>query len=284
MKTVSFSPQDWICGRPCNPYVLAAEEEDKPVNTPTAPKTPMSITLKQHQCFCVILFLGLAVMAQAESEYHPYQPFQWLLRYPTNSKIIQENITANAPSFKITVSDIFPMVGGPRSLWGTYWCPSSNPGKSYCNYPGYWFCGYWGCETIVTSDRWKPAKNDEFLQVSWTPDKCQHPKFAADGMVYERGSCTHLKIDVLQPSNAGWAVGKMWSVFIHKAGRDIGAVIQIIRLLPQVPETIGPNRALEEEKPKKKVMISPNVTTVSDLTFAPTPFSPLPTRQTRFWN
>ncbi|RMC20797.1 hypothetical protein DUI87_01649 [Hirundo rustica rustica] len=58
----------------------------------------------------------------------------------------------------------FPKIGH-SSLYQTYWCPASNPGKSYCSHPKYGYCGYWGCETIVTSDRWQPQQPDKFLQV-----------------------------------------------------------------------------------------------------------------------
>ncbi|RMC16722.1 hypothetical protein DUI87_06315 [Hirundo rustica rustica] len=58
----------------------------------------------------------------------------------------------------------FPKIGD-SSLYQTYWCPASNPGKSYCSHPKYGYCGYWGCETIMTSDRWQPQQPDKFLQV-----------------------------------------------------------------------------------------------------------------------
>ncbi|RMC01639.1 hypothetical protein DUI87_21652 [Hirundo rustica rustica] len=58
----------------------------------------------------------------------------------------------------------FPKIGD-SSLYQTYWCPASSPGKSYCSHPKYGYCGYWGCETIVTSDRWQPQQPDKFLQV-----------------------------------------------------------------------------------------------------------------------
>ena len=199
--------------------------------------------------FCLGILIILITPLSAE--YYSHQPFRWVLRDPINDKVIKENITAGAPTFIITVGDLFPMVGGPKSksVWGTYWCPNSNPGMSYCNYPGYWFCGYWGCETIVTSDRWNPRKNDEFLQVTWGPSKCNHPKFASDGMVYSKGTCTYLNVKILNPTNTGWTVGKMWSVFIHKAGSDIGTLIQIVRLFaPQTPHTIGPNPILNPQK------------------------------------
>lgn len=250
MKTVSFCPQDRIVG---HPYAPVTKEDDKSTRILSTPGSSVPVKSKRRrhsphgrglQCLCVILILGLVTIGQAGSQYHPHQPFRWVLRDPKNGdQVIKENTTAGAPIFTVTVGDLFPIVGGPKSksLWGTYWCPSSNPGKSYCNYPGYGFCGYWGCETIVTSDRWKPEREDEFLRVTWGPNKCDHPKFASDGMIHHRGTCTHLNLEIQNPTSIDWAVGKMWSVFIHKAFTDPGVVVQIIRLLPQAPQAVGPN-------------------------------------------
>ncbi|KAF1618058.1 Retrovirus-related Env polyprotein from Fv-4 locus, partial [Eudyptes chrysolophus] len=263
---VSFYPQDRIIGRPRNPYAPVARKNKSTNILPTpGSSTPAESGQRRHnphrrglQCLCVIFILELVAIGQALSEHHPHQPSRWVLRDPARSdRVIKENITTGAPTFTVTVGDLIPMVGGPhsRSLRGTYWCPSSNPGKSYCNSPHYLFCGYWGCETIVTSDRREPTKNDEFLQVTWGPNSCNRPKFASDGMVYDRdkGTCAHLILKILNPTNAGWAMGKLWSVFIHKAGTDIGALVQIIKLVPQAPQAIGPNPVLHPKIPDPKI-------------------------------
>lgn len=138
----------------------------------------------------------------------------------------------------------------------TYWCPSSNPGKSYCTYPGYWFCGYWGCETIVTGDKWEPVKKDEFLEVKNWPDDCKPPIFDTEEMYgdefIEEGDCTSLNITVLQPRDRGWAIGRMWSVFIYLWTKDLGTVVQVVRTLPQTPAVVGPNKALKQAKSRKE--------------------------------
>lgn len=176
MKTVSFCSQDRIIGRPRNPYTPVTREANKSASVLSKPESSALAESRQQRsglrgggglrCLCVILILGLVTTGKTESDYNHHQPFKRLLRDTASDRVIKENITAGAPTFTITIGDLFPIVGGSKSksLWGTYWCPSSNPGKGYFNYPGYWFCGYWGCETIVTSDRWKPEKEDEFLR------------------------------------------------------------------------------------------------------------------------
>ncbi|NXV08472.1 ENVT1 protein, partial [Cettia cetti] len=274
---VSFSPQDWICGHPHNPYALAREEEYKPANTSETPEVPMLVKTRQYQCLCAILLLRLVAMTQAEPEPHPYQPFRWVFQNPTTGKVIRDNTLAGAPTWYVGLADLLhphlkPIKPKGMLLVGTYWCPSSNPGKSYCHYPGYWFCGYWECETIVTSDRWKPVRNDKYLKVTWATlggADCRHPKFAADGKLYEKDNCAQLKITVLRPDDANWAVGKMCSVFIHQWSQDPGAVIQIIWFLPREPNPVGPNHALMRKIVKQK----------PGPTFAPTLLSPLPACQ-----
>lgn len=121
----------------------------------------------------------------------------------------------------------------------TYWCPSSNPGRGNCTYPGYWFFGYWGCETIVTGNAWQPVKKDEFLEVKNWPDECTLPMFDSDEMFddtfLEEGDCTSLNIMVLQPHDKGWDVGRTWSVFLYLWTQDPGTVVQIVRTLPETP-------------------------------------------------
>lgn len=275
MKTVSFYPQDRIIGRPRNPYTPVARGDDKSTSILSAPESSARAESERRRhsphrgglrCLWVILILGLVTIREVKSEYHSHRPFRWVLRDPArDGHVIKENTTAGAPTFTVTVGDLFPMVGGPKSksLWGTYWCPSSNPGMSYCDYPGYMFCGYWGCETIVTSDRWNPTKDDEFLQVTWGPNRCNPPKFASDGMVHQKGTCTHLILKILRPDNTGWAVGKMWSVFIHKAGKDIGVLIQIIRLVPQTPRAMGPNPVTNPQTPAPLPRITASGTDVT---------------------
>ena len=207
------------------------------------------------RCLCMNLILGLVIAEKTESDYNHHQLFKWVLRDPISSRVIKENITAGTPTFTFTVNDLFPGLGKYRSKvpWGTYWCPSSNSGKSSCNYPGYYLCGYWGCEAIVTSDRWKPEREDEFLCIMWGPDRCDPPTFGPSGYYLQssikKRTCTHLNVRIQNPADMGWAVGRMWSVFIHSDNTDPGVVIQIIRIVLQAPQAIGPNPVLNPQTP-----------------------------------
>uniref|UniRef100_A0A8C3QG58 Envelope polyprotein n=1 Tax=Cyanoderma ruficeps TaxID=181631 RepID=A0A8C3QG58_9PASS len=129
------------------------------------------------------------------------------------------HIVAGTPSFVVEPQHLFYSWRPEWAMHGTYWCPSSNPGKNYCTYPGYWFCGYWGCETIVTSNVWKPPKKDEFLDVKYWPHAL-----------------------VLQPQDKSWATGKMWSVFMHMPSKDWSAVVQVIRTPLYTPTNPEPNQ------------------------------------------
>lgn len=167
MKTARFCLQDWIFGRLHDRYIPVCEESDKSSSSPTAPENPTPVKSKQQRCLWVILLLQLLGRGQANAEHHPHQPFRWVLRHLSGNNAIKETITPGSPSFEFKLKDIFPSYlqfpnFGDFSLYQTYWCPASNSGKSYCNYPGYGYCGYWGCETIVTSDRWQPQQPDEF--------------------------------------------------------------------------------------------------------------------------
>ncbi|RMC00731.1 hypothetical protein DUI87_22412 [Hirundo rustica rustica] len=97
-----------------------------------------------------------------------YIPMDWIIGRPRDAYTLVPEENDEPPSNPATPKDPAPL-GFPKigdsSLYQTYWCPASNPGKSYCSHPKYGYCGYWGCETIVTSDRWQPQQPNKFLQV-----------------------------------------------------------------------------------------------------------------------
>ncbi|XP_014108299.1 PREDICTED: endogenous retrovirus group K member 113 Pol protein-like [Pseudopodoces humilis] len=199
---------------------------------------------------------GLPHIGQGELDVRPYQPCTWTLRNPLDGRVIAQTVS-NAPSFIVHISDIFntdgigidPSQGKSFAYinWGTYWCPSVNPGKSYCTYPGYGFCGYWGCETIVTSNQWTPARRDSFLDVGFWPKGCKRPMFGKSGMITAKGSCSHLNVTVLQPQDINWALGRKWSVFLHSWDTDPNKIVQIIRASPPHHTTLGPNRVVAQQ-------------------------------------
>ncbi|XP_059724144.1 uncharacterized protein LOC132338512 [Haemorhous mexicanus] len=181
--------KDMLVGRPRDAYIPVPEESDRPPSRQTAPKRPTRERPKHQRCFCVILLLGLVARGQASPDHYPHQPFRWVMRHLGSGKVLKEITTPNAPSFVLRITDLFP--GRPKvdpysshatHMYLSYWCPASNPGKSYCNHPGWGYCGHWGCETIVTDARpsgpgWEPQEPDKFLQFTWAPTGCKTPIF-----------------------------------------------------------------------------------------------------------
>ena len=224
-------------------------------------------------CLAFLLSPTYPTVSEAKVSIHPYQPHVWTFQNFLTGAVIGQSET-NTPAWTVRIKDIFSNDRSGKYKWyievRTYWCPSNNPGKSYCTYPGYWFCGYWGCETIVTGNRWKPPKEDEFLKVTGWPSGCVS-KSTYQGK--HPGNCTHLTVTVLQPQDPGWALGRMWSVYIRRDPSilnnlyDHGTVIKIIKSpSPKQYLAIGPN---EFVAPKEKRKTKTAVTMPDSLQVAP---------------
>uniref|UniRef100_A0A803W4M7 Uncharacterized protein n=1 Tax=Ficedula albicollis TaxID=59894 RepID=A0A803W4M7_FICAL len=116
------------------------------------------------------------------------------------------------------------------------WCPLRSIKPSYCTYLGYWFCGYWGGETIVTE-----AAYQKVLTKADTPETLVTMQSPEDKEEIQNNS-----------------LGRMWSVFIHCDPSilidpyDHGTVIQIIRS-PSSNQyiAIGPNEAIAPREEKR---------------------------------
>ncbi|NXP66831.1 ENV1 protein, partial [Chloropsis cyanopogon] len=257
------------------------KNSNRPSGGSAALKGPVPAKVKRQRYLCIILFLGFVSISRTDATHYPHQPFRWVLRHLSGDRAIKETVASGSPFFEFKLRDVFPsQLGFPNfgefSLYQTYWCPASNPGKNYCNYPGYGYCGYWGCETIVTSDRWQPQQPDEFLQVKYVPDGCREPKFALDGLIYRpqdgRGhTCKSYTMTILQPTHKSWASGRIWSVFV-RANRDQWVNIQIIRLLLSMPISLGPNPILTINGVREGTTTTTNLTRdahASNSTFTP---------------
>uniref|UniRef100_A0A8U8AWE6 Uncharacterized protein n=1 Tax=Geospiza parvula TaxID=87175 RepID=A0A8U8AWE6_GEOPR len=213
------------------------------------------------QAIVKILLLGLVVRGQASPDYYPHQPFRWVMRHLTDGKMLRDITTPNTPSFILCVADLFP--GQPKPdphsphathMYLSYWCPASNPGKSYCNHPEWGYCGHWGCETIVMDARpsgpgWDPQEPDKFLQFTWAPAGCKTPVFI-QGNFYRNHykipkirKCTHYNMTVLQPNHPGWAVGKVWTAVLQGSKQWVN--VQMTRLQPSAPRAVGPNKVIK---------------------------------------
>uniref|UniRef100_A0A8U8B451 Uncharacterized protein n=1 Tax=Geospiza parvula TaxID=87175 RepID=A0A8U8B451_GEOPR len=182
--------------------------------------------LEEHETWEAARSRLLAVpkLGVASPDYYPHQPFRWVMRHLTDGKMLRDITTPNTPSFILCVADLFP--GQPKPdphsphathMYLSYWCPASNPGKSYCNHPEWGYCGHWGCETIVMDARpsgpgWDPQEPDKFLQFTW-------------------------------PNHPGWAVGKVWTAVLQGSKQWVN--VQMTRLQPSAPRAVGPNKVIK---------------------------------------
>uniref|UniRef100_A0A8D0FFG0 Uncharacterized protein n=1 Tax=Strix occidentalis caurina TaxID=311401 RepID=A0A8D0FFG0_STROC len=236
------------------------------------------------------LFLGiplvlLLMMTQANG--NPHEPMCWKLYNLQESKLIQTREGPNNNwNFTVHLFSLIPFEQGgcfgetcPKisaaitQCKAFYMCPASNPGKSYCNYPDHFFCGYWGCETI-TSD-WDTIA-DKYLSVTWGPPGCQPPQHGYDGSIYgpcgPPQGCWRIEIKVKQPEDDIWLIGHTWGIRYWEPGADRGSLFKIIKeKLPHDPLPIGPNLVLNpptssEEKVAPVIVVTPSPDFLSETT------------------
>lgn len=216
---------------------------------------------------------------------YPHQPFKWTLSRFEDQTIIATQITSGEPSFNSSLCQLVPRTRCWEYM-GFYMCPSSNPGKGYCNSPNQYYCSYWGCETIAPS--WIPGcGRDKYLRVQWGPYGCTPPKGWKG-----RGNCKYLFLNITQPTDIGWTIGRIWGVRYTEPGTDKGGLILIKKEpIPQAPSGVGPNSIiiadgetdLTEITPSTK--ITPSVSENNTNINLPEPGTPTPTPQTNpLWN
>uniref|UniRef100_A0A663EJ38 Integrase catalytic domain-containing protein n=1 Tax=Aquila chrysaetos chrysaetos TaxID=223781 RepID=A0A663EJ38_AQUCH len=168
-------------------------------------------------------------------------------------QIIATQITPGAPSFSASLCQLVPRDRCWEYL-GFYMCPSSNPGKGYCNSPNQYYCGYWGCETIAPA--WIPGSGrDKYLKVQWGPYGCTPPQGFKG-----RGNCQYLFLNVTKPLEDSWLLGRVWGIRYTEPGTDKGGLILIKKeVAPNDPLPVGPNQALVNDA----VLTIPNQATPS---------------------
>lgn len=211
----------------------------------------------------VFLLQAIALIAVVQGNEH-HQPFKWILGRWDDSRIIRTNETVGAPVFNVTNCDLLNSTvgygGSTRSRecdpgrqysWGatnlktTYWCPSSNPGKGYCNSPGHYYCAYWGCETLTTGG-WSVDNPDKFLRVAWLPENCQQTTYSYDGGINRAGTCRSLRLTILQPQDSRWVMGQTWGVRFWEPGANRGVLLFIRKevILSSDGQQVRPNLVL----------------------------------------
>lgn len=196
-----------------------------------------------------------------------HQPFKWSLIRWEDQHVVKTITTPGSPSFQVTLPELVTFWEYPGMKYAPfYMCPASNSGKGYCNYPGYNFCGCWGCETIALA--WTVIEEDKFLKVGRGPPGCVQPAHGNPTIVshYQpalalaqrisqlpKGWCQYLYFNITRPDDAAWLVGKMWGILLWESGTDRGGRILIKKelVLPE-PQIVGPNEVLSKKDSTEK--------------------------------
>lgn len=233
----------------------AAEKNHNPVGGST-PSDGRGRVVKQvgmdlhYPLWCLGLFA--MVMPPTAGQHHPHQPFLWSLIRLFDTTVVQQIVTPGAPSFKTDLCNLTTTLELCNNQSDFYLCPASNPGKSYCNSPAQYYCAYWGCETIATA--WNPGGGkDKYLTVQFGPQGCSNRNTVE--AVYHRGTgtvqkgnCAFLWVNVTNPMDPGWILGRTWGIRYYEKGADRGEIILIKKEEPpKTPRKVGPLSHLENK-------------------------------------
>lgn len=213
-----------------------------------------------------LFFVPLAFCVENRDS-HLHEPFKWsLIRW--DDQVTIRNITVSgAPSFTAYLTEVITIWGGkdnPRDPLNPgkrykafYMCPAANPGKGYCNIPGYNYCRYWGCETIAQG--FQPGGGpDKFLQVGRGPHDCKPPTYGYDGTVRggHSGWCQFIYLNITQPQDASWFIGKTWGIQLWEPGTDRGGMILIKKeRVPHDLGGLGPNQYVQPQSQPSNIRI-----------------------------
>uniref|UniRef100_A0A8D0KVV6 Envelope glycoprotein n=1 Tax=Strix occidentalis caurina TaxID=311401 RepID=A0A8D0KVV6_STROC len=207
-----------------------------------------------HKNISGILVLLYLIYIKSVTNAWIHQPFEWILARWEDSIVIKRNTTVGPPSFTASLCELV-LIQPCLNLKGYYLCPASNPGKGYCNQPSHYYCAYWGCETVASS--WSPPTRDEFLKTSWGPKGCNPPRRDFSGGSISHSNCLHLKIDILQPEDPAWIIGRTWGLRYWEPGTDRGGLILIqkrpVPLTPK-PKPVGLNKVITNEIGQNKTV------------------------------
>lgn len=204
---------------------------------------------RYHLALCLILILCHCCVSGS------HEPFKWTLsRWETHDTLyeLQSVTSSQAPSFIAGICNMTraPSCGQLLNITSFYMCPASNPGKSYCNWPGHYYCAYWGCET--TAFGFPPGGGpDRYLKVDYGPFGCKKPADWIPGCMGTRehcwGNCTYFYFNVTQPDDAGWLLGRTWGIRHWQEGTDMGSLIHIKKeRIPHSGSPVGPNPVIAE--------------------------------------
>uniref|UniRef100_A0A8C3E8S7 Uncharacterized protein n=1 Tax=Corvus moneduloides TaxID=1196302 RepID=A0A8C3E8S7_CORMO len=191
---------------------------------------------------------------------NPHEPMLWKLINVVESKIIQTRTGPGLWNFTVNLTSLLPFPDPVRlyQCHAFYVCPASNPGKSYCNYPEHYYCGYWGYETIASN--WIPTPQDKNIKMAWGPPGCQKsswqkenvpaPQYVnkdVENIPKPNCKCNILNISVQNPEAEYWLAEKIWKIRFWESRADRGSIFKIIKeRSPHDPAPIGPNNEIKQ--------------------------------------
>uniref|UniRef100_A0A8V5GTG5 Uncharacterized protein n=1 Tax=Melopsittacus undulatus TaxID=13146 RepID=A0A8V5GTG5_MELUD len=209
----------------------------------------LNLCLKQNPLTVPFFLCTFGTLVLPTMAGNPHEPMVWKIYNLQETHAIQNITTPKTVKFIVPLTAM--IIGGHKDKADTcrayYVCPASNPGKSYCNQPGQYFCGYWGCETWA-SDWTSPG--DRYLKFEWEPEG----------------------IEVKNPTEDLWLGGKIWGIRFWDTGPDRGSMFKIVKeRLPHDPLSIGPNLVLNpptssEEKVAPVIVVTPSPDSLSETT------------------
>uniref|UniRef100_A0A674HLE4 Envelope glycoprotein n=1 Tax=Taeniopygia guttata TaxID=59729 RepID=A0A674HLE4_TAEGU len=166
---------------------------------------------------------------------NPHEPFKWELISWEGTRTIATFSNTGPPEFIVKLCDLVPIhcEKGPPF----YICPASGP--SYCNYPGHYYCGYWGCVDLTgLRDLDYVASRDKEV-------------------------CTRIKFQVLHPLGDKWLVGLTWGIRVYGGiPKDGGGHFLIRKVkIPHDSLPVGPNKVLNSPISPTKKIVPASVTT-----------------------
>ncbi|XP_007489748.1 uncharacterized protein LOC103104556 [Monodelphis domestica] len=209
----------------------------------------------------------------------PGQLWKWTLTPVESPQAAQTVLSNRGPTFSVPSCTLIlaeHCEGGGRStgktsgmvsleelkdlaLMGHYICPSSNPGRSYCNQPGHYLCAYWDCVTLARDEasHWT-VKTDQFLGLKLIPNTGCTWDWFFHSPASKRARCTQLNLTVLRPEDQGWLLGRTWGVRRYESGYDQGGFFTIRKELTTAPVALGPNLILNPNPPAAPLPNNPS--------------------------
>lgn len=233
-------------------------------NFPRIGKNILNLAKLTNTFFSGIPLVLILIITQTKGE-NPHEPFKWELISWEGTRTIATFSDPGPPEFIVELCDLIPIPceKGPPF----YICPASGP--TYCNYPGHYYCGYWGCETIASG--WSVKTPDKYIKATWTPNGCVPEDTGVDltglrdDYVSSRDKeiCTHIKFQVLHPLDDKWLVGRTWGIRIRVGiPKDRGGHFLIRKVrIPHDPLPIGLNKVLNPPTFPKKKIVPTSITT-----------------------